>query len=261
MILDSVSAAFNPGEVSVLLGPNGAGKSTFLKILSGVYAADSGNVSLGERALADFTPRELACRRGFLAQESSLCFDFSVEEVVVLGRIPHLCGNESAGDWDACARALALVRMTEFRHRRFRTLSGGEKQRIHLARVLAQLVEVRAEAPVSSCGSRWLLLDEPTSALDLRFQHEVPALVRGLAREQGFGVCAVLHDLNSALRYADKAVLLSGGRIAAAGPVRDVLSEENIGAVYGVRAHIREGAGGIPFIQTEMPGEAPAACN
>ncbi len=249
MILNDVSVSFKAGEVSALLGPNGAGKSTLLKILSGVFASDYGGVLLSNRPLCDYAPRALARRRGFLAQESALCFDFSVEEVVVLGRIPHLSGSESAVDWDVCAQMLALVKMSEFRHRRFGTLSGGEKQRIHLARVLTQLAEALPQDE-----SRWLLLDEPTSALDLRFQHEVLALVRAFARERGFGVCVVLHDLNLALRYADNAVLLHGGRVVADGCVRDVLCEENINAVYGVKAHIYENAaGGFPFIQTEAP--------
>lgn len=248
-ILDGVSASFAPGTVSAILGPNGAGKSTLLKILSGAVAPDAGAVSLNGRPLGDFSAQALARQRAFLAQESSLGFDFSVEEVVVLGRIPHLGGWESERDWKICAWALDAVELGDFRCRRFMTLSGGEKQRVHLARVLAQL-----EGYAPATGPRWLLLDEPTAALDLRHQHAVLVKVKSFARAYGFGVLVVLHDLNLAVRYADRVLLLHQGRVAAAGPARATLGVETIEAVYGVRARILGGVNDTcPFIQTEAP--------
>ncbi|MDR2982973.1 MAG: heme ABC transporter ATP-binding protein [Puniceicoccales bacterium] len=249
-ILDNVSASFTPGETSAILGPNGAGKSTLLKIISGVIEPDHGAVSLNERPLKNYTSSELAKQRAFLAQESSLSFDFSVEEVVVLGRIPHLSGWESENDWEICEWALNAVEMSDFRCRRFMTLSGGEKQRIHLARVLAQLEGNKAsiESP------RWLLLDEPTSALDLRHQHSTLAMVKRFALEYGFGVLVVLHDLNLAMRYTDKILLLHHGQVSANGPTRTTLTARKIAEVYDIHARIFcESECACPFIQTEIP--------
>lgn len=254
-ILSAVSAEFSPGKLSAILGPNGAGKSTLLKIISGVVAPDTGGVVFNGKPLQSFTAPALARQRAFLAQESLLGFDFSVEEVVILGRIPHLSGWESERDWDVCEWALRVVEMTDFRHRRFSTLSGGEKQRIHLARVLAQLEGNRAD----TAGARWLLLDEPTSALDLRHQHAALTLVRRIARECHLGVLVVLHDLNLAMRYADEVLLLSEGRVAAAGQTRQTLTAGKIAEVYGVRTRIYcETSATCPFIQTELSGDAPA---
>lgn len=256
-ILDNVSVSFEPGKISTILGPNGAGKSTLLKIMSGAIAASSGEVFFNGRNANEYTSRDLARMRAFLAQESSLQFDFSVEEVVILGRIPHLSGWETEQDWAICDWALNEVEMTEFRERKFATLSGGEKQRIHLARVLAQL-----EGNTDMDVPRWLLLDEPTSALDLKHQHSVLAMVRKLAENYGYGICVVLHDLNLAMRYTDYAVLMHRGKVFCAGETRQTLSEENISTVYGVNAIIHCARGNsCPFIQTESIEKPVALCS
>lgn len=251
-ILDQVSIRLQTGRVSVILGPNGAGKSTLLRVLSGTLLPESGDVRLDDRPLASFPPRELARRRGVLAQQSFLQFDYSVSEVVILGRIPHLSGWESEADHDAARRALAAVGLESLAHRRYPTLSGGEKQRVHLARVLAQLDvfpgrPAKHEADTPTC---WLLLDEPTSALDLRHQHAVLAHAHQLARATGLGVCAVLHDINLALRYADHITLLDQGCLAAAGPTREALTPEAVSTVYGVEAELHHlNSDSCPFMQ------------
>ncbi len=250
-ILEDVSVSFEAGKISTILGPNGAGKSTLLKIMSGAIAAYSGKVYLNGRNAHAYAPLDLARIRAFLAQESSLQFDFSVEEVVILGRIPHLSGWETEQDWAVCEWALNEVGMTAFRERKFSTLSGGEKQRIHLARVLAQL-----EGNTDLKVSRWLLLDEPTSALDLKHQHSVLTMVRKLAENYGYGVCIVLHDLNLAMRYTDHAVLMHHGKVFASGETRQTLSEERISTVYGVNTVIHAGKNVCPFIQTASLTEA-----
>ncbi|MDR2844994.1 MAG: heme ABC transporter ATP-binding protein [Puniceicoccales bacterium] len=252
-ILDNVTASFAPGQLSVVLGPNGAGKSTLLKIVSGALEADTGTVALNDRPLKNYAPSTLARQRAFLTQDAALSSDFSVEEVVLLGRIPHLSGWESAHDWSVCEWALGAVEMMSFRSRRFLTLSGGEKQRVHLARVLAQLADDARHGEAPAATPRWLLLDEPTSALDLRHQHAVLSMVRRFTREFGFGALAVLHDLNLAMRYADKVVLMHQGKVVAAGPTRDTLTCERISSVYDVQARIFCATpDACPFVQTEV---------
>lgn len=252
-IVDAVSAAFEPGTLSVILGPNGAGKSTLLRVLSGALAPDGGAASLDGRALTGYSKPALARRRAVLAQESLLQFDFSVEEVVILGRIPHLTGWENEHDRQACDRAIAAAELEHLRYRRYLTLSGGEKQRVQLARILAQIDPGGREME----GTRWLLLDEPTSALDLRHQHTLLTRVRRLSRSHGFGVVAILHDLNLAMRYADQVVLLDRGRAVATGPTRRTLTAPRISAVFGVETEIHcSQAGACPFIQTAHPNHS-----
>jgi iron complex transport system ATP-binding protein len=235
-ILARQDITLRPGGLSVVLGPNGAGKSTLLKVLTGSLQPDHGSVFYDSVPLPEFDPRGIARRRAVLGQNTHLNFDFSVFEVVMLGRIPHLTGWESPQDRDACLKALQAVEMLEFRNRSYPSLSGGEQQRVNLARVLAQLS--CPEARTRGRQASWLFLDEPTSALDLRHQHAVLGLVKALARDRGIGVLAILHDLNLALRYADQVILLADGRQIAAGPPARTLTTANVAAVYGVQAEI-----------------------
>lgn len=232
-LLDRVSLSLAPGRVTAVIGPNGAGKSTLLRILSGELAPDSGSVAFWERPLSDWPVEVLARHRAVLPQESDLSFPFRVEEVVRLGRIPHPGGGDSSADHALAREALAQVDLTAFADRLYPTLSGGEKQRVHLARALAQLRPDPAESPPAA---RLLLLDEPTASLDLAHQHAVLSLARDLARRENVAVLAVLHDLNLALAYADDLVALSGGRVAAAGDIAHTLSPALVGEVFGVRA-------------------------
>lgn len=237
-ILAPTSLTLEPGELNVVLGPNGAGKSTLLRVLTGELEPDRGEVRYDGLSLSSLSISEVARRRAVLGQSSILSFDFTAGEVVMLGRIPHLSGWESQRDRQACEEALRAVDMLSFRDRRYPSLSGGEQQRIHLARVLAQLYKQADCAHGDQATNTWLFLDEPTSALDLRHQHAVLGLIRKLARERQFGVLAILHDLNLALRYADRILLLSEGELVASGPPSQALTTDNVAAVYGVRAEI-----------------------
>jgi len=237
-ILVRQSLSLKPRELNVVLGPNGAGKSTLLRVLTGELHPDEGHVLYDGSPLSELDPAQIARRRAVLAQGSSLNFDFTAYEVVLLGRIPHLSGWESARDRQACDEALEAVEMATFRNRKYPSLSGGEQQRIHIARVLAQLDAGRGPEGEDGSPSAWLFLDEPTSALDLRHQHAVLRLVRRLAHEHGLGVMAILHDLNLALRYADHVLLLSEGRLVASGPPSETLTRDHIADVHGVEAEI-----------------------
>ena len=224
--LSGVSLTLSPGDVVGLLGPNGAGKSTFVRAISGVLTGYSGRVTVVGDELRTLPRKELARRIAVVPQEPRFDFPFSVLEIVLMGRHPHLGGLafESAGDVALARRALARCGALHLASRPIDELSSGERQRIVFARALAQ------EAPI-------LLLDEPASFLDLRFQVELFDRVRELAAE-GCGVVAVLHDLNLAAEYCDRVVLLQGGRVIAAGPTAEVLTYQHLTAVYETEIYV-----------------------
>lgn len=227
LLLHDVSLTVHPGEVLVLVGPNGAGKSTLLRVLSGDLAPTSGEVLLGGLALEARSLRERARLRATLPQQSDLSFPYSVNEVVLLGRSPHLDGRETEHD-----RAIARVTMSAtdtlaFEDRAYPTLSGGERQRVQAARVVAQIWE--------GPGFRALYLDEPTASLDLAHQHAMLGLARRMAEDRCAVVC-VIHDLNLAAQYASTIAVLHEGRLRAAGPASRVLSQEILAEVFEIEA-------------------------
>ena len=230
-LLQPTTCAFKAGQVTAILGPNGAGKSTLMSVLTGQRLPDRGRVQFHGQDLKDCAPAEMAKMRAFVAQETQVAFDFTVREVVELGRYPHR-RQPSAQEANIPTLAMQSTHVDGFAARPLNTLSGGEKARAHLARALAQVWE----GAVSS-RKRWLLLDEPTAALDLQHQHRMLQLARTWAQSQGIGVVAVLHDLNLALRYSDTALVLADGQLLAHGKTSDVLSPERIARVWGVTAH------------------------
>lgn len=222
-LLDDVSVDLRAGELTVVVGPNGAGKSTLLRTLSGELTPTRGEVSFFERSLASWEPRELARRRAVVAQHVHVAFPWSVWDLVALGRMPH---DTSAKDDERIVHdALARVGLGGLAHRTSNQLSGGELQRVHLARALVQLGDGKDAV---------LLLDEPTASLDPAHQYETLRLARDLAR-QGHGVLCILHDLALAARYADRALVLQAGRCVRQGPARDVLEPELLAEVFEIR--------------------------
>lgn len=234
-LVDRASLAIVPGRVSVLVGPNGAGKSTLLKALSGEQRLASGRVTLDGVAVSAMRPLDLARRRAVLPQAAEVAFPFTAGEVIAAG----LMGREGR-DAARIARMLALVDLSGFADRRYDSLSGGERQRVQLARILAQLDLGR------SGKAAYLFLDEPTASLDLAHQLTVLRLARAHA-EQGGGVLAVLHDLNLAAMVADEIVVMAGGRIRAAGPVAQVLTEEVLADAFGISVAVGVAPPG-PFV-------------
>ncbi len=228
-VLRDVSVAVSGGEVLALVGPNGAGKSTLLAVLSGERHPDAGRVTLDGRAIGSFGAMELARRRAVLTQENALSFPFRVLEVVQMGRSPWTRTADLADDTAAVSDAMALADVTHLAHRRFTELSGGERARVSLARVLAQRTDI-------------VFLDEPTAALDLRHQEDVLRIARELAAA-GRAVVVVVHDLSLAGAVADRVGLLSAGALVADGPPVDVLTADRIGAVYGLDVDIVDVAG------------------
>lgn len=232
-LLDHVSLNLEPGRVHAVLGPNGAGKSTLLKLLSGEQRSTAGQVLLEDRSISAWTTLERARRRAVLPQSESLGFDFTVQQVVSLGRMP--CEAQTpTREREIISAALEATGVLQFEHRLYPTLSGGERMRVQLARVLAQIWEAQAHP-------RYLLLDEPTASLDLAHQHSCLRLARRFAAE-GTGVLLVLHDPNLALSYADDVTLLCCGQIIAQGTPTQVLTQEHLQRVYGVKIDILHSA-------------------
>lgn len=230
LLVHDVDLHLSAGEVGVLLGPNGAGKSTLLSVLAGLRQPQAGEVRVDGRPLAWIPAQDLACRRAMLSQDTMVAFDFQVRELVELGRHPHRL-HPAADEESIVNQAMACADVTHLAGRTVQGLSGGERARVQLARALAQVWE-----PPADGASRWLLLDEPTAALDLRHQHETLSVVRRWAKEQGVGVLAVLHDLNLALRYADRVWVLDHGRLQATGRPARVLTAALLRQVWQVRA-------------------------
>lgn len=227
VLVDGVDAAVRPGRLLAIIGPNGAGKSTLMRVLSGELVPDAGQVRLDGRLLEQIPRRTLAKRRGFLRQRFAVTSPLSVEQVVRLGRAPYSSRGLSDLDGVIARRLLGEVGLAGFESRDYATLSGGEQQRVHLARVLAQL---ESEEPASAV----LLLDEPSASLDPRHQHETLGLARRRARG-GLAVAAVLHDISLAMRYADDVLLMRDGAIVAHEPAA-TLHKETVSAVFGLRA-------------------------
>ncbi len=254
-ILDQVSVAIDGGEMVAVIGPNGAGKSTLLQTLSGALAPDDGAVEIAGCALGAWPTRDLARCRAVLSQNATLGFPFTALQVVLIGRSPHMGRHASRADLKAAAAAMSETGVLHLAERSYPTLSGGEKQRVQLARVLAQIAGTDGDA---AKAGRYLLLDEPTNNLDLAHQHLVLAAARRLA-DSGVAVLAVLHDPNHAAAYADRIHVLQHGRTIASGTPRDVLTPQLMGAVFGVSARVLNEPGrDRPYVLI-WPGEAPAA--
>jgi iron complex transport system ATP-binding protein len=244
-LVDAIDLRVRSGEMIAIVGPNGAGKSTLLRMLSGDLRPTRGHVDLGGRDIRAYTPRELAHRRAMLSQHVNVTFPFTVAEIVAMGAgdSPRAMAH---GLIDA---ALHEVGLDRFRHRQLPTLSGGEQQRAHFARVLVQL----------GCGEALkgpglLLLDEPTSSLDLRHQIDLVETARRRAGN-GTAVIAILHDLNLAMRFADRLLLLHRGRLVVDGDRAKAMTAETIRTIFEVDVAIDYTDRGVPFLlpQTMRP--------
>jgi iron complex transport system ATP-binding protein len=227
-VLEDVSFSVERGSLVGILGPNGSGKTTLLRILAGALAPTGGVVRIDGRSIREWPRRELARRIAFVPQETHAPFDFTVLDIVLMGRYPHLGTFTLEGPEDlAIARQALRATGTEaFEARPFSTLSGGEKQRVAIASGLAQSPEL-------------LLLDEPTGSLDVGHQLETQDLLRGLNRD---GVTMVLstHDLNFAAALCRHLILLGRGRLIAQGPTAEVLRPDTVRALYGVEADVQQ---------------------
>jgi iron complex transport system ATP-binding protein len=225
-IVKTVSMEVHAGEVLALVGPNGAGKSSILSLLAGDVHATSGTAFLGDKDVTKYRPDEASRLRSVLMQANQVSFPFSVWEIVEMGRAPWGRTPLIAEDDEAIEEALSLADVGHLSERRFNQLSGGERARVSLARVLAQ------RTPLG-------LLDEPTAALDLKHQESVMRTIRDLA-DQGRGVVVVVHDLSVAAGYADRVAMVVEGRLEATGSPAEVIVADRVSRVYGVDVDIEQ---------------------
>lgn len=227
-LTDDVSLTLPGGEIVAIIGPNGAGKSTLLRQLTGYLRPTSGECLMFGTPLSDWSIEALAKTRAVMRQNFTLAFPFSVREVISMGRHPHhqrqVCPQQ-------LNHIMALCGCQSLASRDYRQLSGGEQQRVQLARLLAQLWQ-------DDPAPKWLFLDEPTSALDIHHQQHLFRLLRSLVAERAFSVCCVLHDLNLAALYADRVVLLNHGTVVANGTPEAVLNEEALSVLYRSDLHV-----------------------
>tara|TARA_R110000850_G_scaffold189247_4_gene314988 strand:+ start:8191 stop:9003 length:813 start_codon:yes stop_codon:yes gene_type:complete len=253
-LLTALDMHVSPGEVLGIVGPNGAGKSTLLRILSGELAPTTGAVVLNGKQVQDYAPLALARTRAVLAQTQNLHFSFPVRDVIRLGRFPWP-DHDRAKQAELIEYIIQCLDLAELSDRPFTRLSGGEKARVHFARVLAQTWT--SEPPEHG---RYLLLDEPTASLDLAYQQQLLDLSRSSARD-GMGVVAVLHDLNQAMQYCDRVLILKRGEIMACAAPREALTAEAISKAYGVDVElIQRGPGKLPWIASVTSRAARANC-
>jgi iron complex transport system ATP-binding protein len=227
-VIDRVSFDVERGTIVGLLGPNGSGKTTLVRILAGMLHPDSGHVVLDGASVIEMSRRDLARRVALVPQETHTTFDFSVIDMVLMGRYPHLgpFELERPADLDIAREALDATGTADLESRSFRTLSGGEKQRVVIAAALAQ-------------ASDLLLLDEPTTALDVGYQFEVAMLLKRLNVRHGTTMIVSTHDLNLAASLCERVVLLRSGSVIAHGPTAETLTAENIRLLYNVEADVQ----------------------
>ena len=243
-IIDSVDLSVDGGELVGVIGPNGSGKTTLLRLLSGVLTPTAGAIHLSGRALVDLRHRERARLVAFMSQEAAQGFPFTVMEILLMGRYPHLgrFERESSADRELACRILSYVGLSGFEERLSSGLSGGERQLMLFARALVQ------EASL-------LLLDEPSSSLDIRHQDRIFSMAQELARE-GRAVMTVVHNLDIAAHYCSRLVLLDAGRIAASGRAEEVLTGETLERVYRVKTLISPSAATGSITVTVIPPRA-----
>jgi iron complex transport system ATP-binding protein len=227
-LLKEVSFSLRPGELLVILGANGAGKSTLLRLLSGEKQPSKGQVRLHDKHLSTYTPNQLALKRAVLNQQNFVSLAFTAYEIVIMGRYPHYGHQPTSRDTEIIAEVMELTGITPFAERSYLSLSGGEQQRVQLARTLAQ---------IWNGPNALLLMDEPVTSLDLEYQQQTLAIAKMLCKK-GFMVISILHDINLAAQYADRILMLKNGRKWYDGTAAEVLSTKNIYEIFQINSDV-----------------------
>ena len=240
-ILHGIDLTLPANKFIAILGPNGCGKTTMVKQINQILRAQTGTVRVGDQVVSQLEPSQLAKMIAYVPQMTSGVMNGSVMDTVMLGRRPYIQWKPTDADVEIVANALIRLNISHLSQRLFNQLSGGQKQTVLIARARAQAPDI-------------YLFDEPVSFLDVRNQLEIMAIGRELVEQDGKTVIMVLHDLNMALRFADHVVIMKDGNVFAQGSPRDVITEENILAVYGTHAQIRNGEYVITSLYTGSPG-------
>lgn len=248
IILQDVSLTINPGEFTAIVGPNGAGKSTLLKALAYEITSFQGEITINGKAARSYSANSLSLIRAVLPQSSNVQFAFTAGQIVHLGRYAHRASK--AENQKIVDEVMHLTSTREFNHRNYMTLSGGEKQRVQMARVLAQVWE-------ETVYPRYILLDEPTSNMDIAQQQQMFNLAK-LACSRNIGVMAIVHDLNQAVQVADKLYFLRDGKITASGDARNVFTKSNIEETFCCRVNVyHDPCNNCPYIIPERTEAVP----
>jgi iron complex transport system ATP-binding protein len=227
-LLEDVSADFEAGKLKLIIGPNGAGKSTLIKTICGQIQPLSGNIFYNNINIKEASALSLAKTRAVLSQNTELAFPLKVWEVVMMGRYPHFGAKPGKKDEEASTEAMHFFDAYDMAERDYMTLSGGEKQRVHFARVLSQIWFPEEN------NFRYLILDEPLTFLDIYYQFQFMQKIQELLKQKDMVVIGVVHDLNLAARFADYILLIHKGKVLAQGKKEAVLSKENILAAYNL---------------------------
>lgn len=243
-IVNQATVCLRAGELTALIGPNGAGKSTLFRLLSGEISCKHGSVTYNGLPLDQLKPRQLATLRAVMPQHSSVSFPFRAIEVVELGL---LLSNQSYPP-GTIEEVMTATHTWHLRDQLFSHLSGGEKQRVQLARVLAQIWEIKSYP-------RYLLLDEPTSSMDIAQQHHILQVIAQL-KKRNIGILAILHDLNLAANYADQIVLLKRGEILNQGPTKEMMTPKNLNQLFDYPIHVSSEGPKSPIYITSLPSES-----
>lgn len=229
LVLDEVSFNVKKGEFISIIGPNGSGKSTLLKTLNNIYNPWKGKIIIKGRSIKELKKKELARVMALVLQDNNIDYEFTVEEIILMGRHPHKgrFEKENKNDYKIIEESLEMTNTTYLRNRIITEISGGEKQRVMIAKALAQRPEI-------------ILLDEPTSHLDINHQIEILKLLKDLNKEKGTTIILVIHDINLGIRYSDKVIMLNEGKIIDIGNPEDVITKENIELSYNIKVEIEK---------------------
>ena len=230
-ILKNVSSNFKDGKITAILGPNGAGKSTFVKCIAGTIHPKRGDIKFNGENIKNISLESFACKRSYLNQQINLSIGYSVRDIVSIGRFPHYKVYPSKKDNEIINSAMELLDITSLSDRTTNTLSGGELQRVHFARTLAQ---IWPDSIDEKKDRKLLILDEPVNNLDPQYQHSILELAKDFAIKYNVCVIIVLHDLNLVAQYSDYSILMKQGEIIAQGKTRDILTENLLEEVYKV---------------------------
>lgn len=234
-ILKDIELRVDLGEMLSIVGPNGSGKSTMLKCINRILKTKQNTILIDDQDTTKLDLKELCKMMGFVPQTTTSAFPFTVFDIVMMGRKPYIHWNIGEHDNDIVVHTMEFLGISHLAMRHFTELSGGEQQKVIIARALAQQPQL-------------LLLDEPTSSLDIKHQLEILCMLKGLARSKERSVIVTMHDLNLASRFSDRMLMLKQGKIYALGSPEEVLTKENVEAVYGIKAHVSTSFIGKPQV-------------